>query len=126
MTKPEKADYAVGYGRPPEHTRFRKGRSGNPKGRPRHARNLHTELLEELSEEIQVKEGGRTVRVTKLRALLKAAIGKAASGDMRALALILDKAALLGAADPEASETDEAPEDAAILEAFRRRGGGGE
>jgi Family of unknown function (DUF5681) len=126
MAKPEKADYAVGYGRPPEHTRFRKGQSGNPKGRPRHARNLHTELLEELSEEIQVKEGGRTVRVTKLRALLKAAIGKAAAGDMRALALILDKAALLGSADPEASETNEAPEDTAILEAFRRRGGGGE
>jgi hypothetical protein len=122
----KKADYTVGYGRPPEHTRFRKGQSGNPKGRPRQARNLHTELLEELSEEIQVKEGGRTVRVTKLRALLKAAIGKAAAGDMRALALILDKAALLAPADPEASETDEAPEDAAILEAFRRRGGGGE
>jgi hypothetical protein len=31
---PEKR-YQVGYGRPPKHTRFTKGKSGNPKGRPK-------------------------------------------------------------------------------------------
>ena len=129
MAKEEKKRaYEVGYGRPPEHTRFQKGRSGNPNGRPRRARNLKTELMEELAEEVQVKEGGRTIRVTKLRALLKAAVAKAAAGDTRALALLLDKAAQLMAAEAGATGGDEAPEDAAILEAFVRRriaGGGG-
>jgi Family of unknown function (DUF5681) len=31
------SDYQVGYGKPPQHTRFKKGESGNPAGRPRHA-----------------------------------------------------------------------------------------
>src|SRR5439155_2145375 len=34
--KPADADYEVGYGRPPKPSRFQKGRSGNPRGRPRH------------------------------------------------------------------------------------------
>ncbi len=51
-------DYDVGYGKPPQHTRFRKGQSGNPTGRPKGARNLKTELLEELQEQILVREGG--------------------------------------------------------------------
>jgi hypothetical protein len=47
----------VGYRRPPEHTRWRKGRSGNPTGRPKRATSFADDLIAELSEIIQVTEG---------------------------------------------------------------------
>ena len=34
--------YAVGWGKPPRHTRFKKGQSGNPKGRPPGSKNMNT------------------------------------------------------------------------------------
>ncbi len=57
MKKPKKpaangsgSDYEVGYGKPPRHTRFQPGRSGNPRGRPKDTKNLKTDLIEELAE----------------------------------------------------------------------------
>ena len=58
---PEAArDYEVGYGKPPRHTRFKKGQSGNPRGRPSGSKNLKTLLNEALNERVVVtEEGGR-------------------------------------------------------------------
>ena len=56
----------VGYGRPPVHTRFKPGQSGNPKGRRKGQRNLHTVLTEALNQRITIREGDRTRSVTKL------------------------------------------------------------
>ena len=39
MSRDKKGDYTVGYGKPPTATRFKKGQSGNPKGRPKGSRN---------------------------------------------------------------------------------------
>jgi hypothetical protein len=69
-------DYEVGYGKPPERTRFKKGKSGNPKGRSKGAKNLKTDLIEELQENITVREGDRTVRISKQRAIVKTLVAK--------------------------------------------------
>jgi hypothetical protein len=73
-----------GYRKPPVHSRFVKGRSGNPKGRPKGSRNFRTDLLAELEERIPVREGERVRPMTKQQALIKTMINKALKGDVRA------------------------------------------
>ena len=82
--------YKVGYRRPPVHTRWQKGQSGNPSGgRVRGSRNFKTELEEELNELVQISEGGTGRVVSKQRGILKRAVEKAMKGDMRAADLVI-------------------------------------
>lgn len=79
----------TGYGKPPRHTRFQKGHSGNPKGRPRGAKNSATILTEALHEPVIISENGRRKKVTKQQAIIKQIVNKAASGDHRSIQLLL-------------------------------------
>ena len=72
-------------GKPPQHSRFRKGLSGNPKGRPKVRRNLATVLERTLQEKVVIKENGVRRTVTKLEAAVKQLVNKAASGDLVAI-----------------------------------------
>jgi DNA polymerase I-like protein with 3'-5' exonuclease and polymerase domains len=105
--------YAVGYGKPPVHSRFQKGKSGNPAGRKKGARSLNQEVMAALNEKVAVNQNGRRRTMTKLQAALKQAFNKAAQGDPKATKLMLDLArqsdqdealkAVLDAADKPAS-----------------------
>lgn len=75
----------VGYGSPPKATRFKKGVSGNPRGRPKGSLNVATVLTKTLREKVAIHENGRRKMVTKLEAALKQLVNKAAAGDLRAL-----------------------------------------
>ena len=110
-------DYEIGYGRPPMNTRFKNGQSGNPKGRPRGTKNFATDLQEELSETIPVREGNRRVRVTKQRAMIKRVIQKALEGDIRSIEVLVKHSSQTPAMDELDHIADDlSPEDRAILE----------
>src|SRR5947209_1177345 len=83
----------VGYGRPPQHTRFKKGQSGNPSGRPRSEPepiSATTLLADELQSTIFVTENGRTVKITKVGLLIKQALNNAITKDAdRVLRLLM-------------------------------------
>jgi hypothetical protein len=85
MPAKDRTKYPVGFGKPPRTTRFKKGRSGNPKGRPRGSRTSLTLLEQALSEPVVVTENGQRKKITKGEALMKQVVNKAASGDARAI-----------------------------------------
>lgn len=99
-----KKDYEVGYGKPPKHTRFRKGQSGNPRGRPKGARGLTASLRRELETKIPIREGGREMRLTKAEAMAKRLTNDALTGDMKALLALLKLDQQLYGADADQLE----------------------
>ena len=119
MSEPEEK---VGYRKPPTKTRFKAGQSGNPNGRPKGSVNLKTDLRSELSEKIRIREGERSLKVSKQRAMLKALVAKALKGDARAANVVLTLVDRLF--EPEAV-AEEVPaltaDDQAILERFLAR-----
>ena len=119
MTENEKAD-TVGYKRPPREHQFRPGQSGNPSGRPKGARNFKSELREELSELVTVRDGDREIEVSKQRALIKSLVAAAIEGNQRAAASVLAMCVRM-LADAEDDEAIERAEDADIVEAFTKR-----
>jgi hypothetical protein len=80
---------SVGYGNPPRYTRFKKGKSGNPKGRVKNSNNLATVVMATVREVVTVNESGRRKTITKLEAMSKQLVNKAASGDPRATQLLM-------------------------------------
>jgi hypothetical protein len=89
MPNDDERDYRVGYGKPPDASKFRTGRSGNPKGRPMGAKNASTLLNQALDEKVIIKEGGRQKTITKREAAFKQLANKAAAGDQRAIQLLM-------------------------------------
>lgn len=117
-------DYEVGYRKPPKASRWRKGRSGNPRGRQKGVPNLKTELIEELGEMIAIKEQGQPRKITKQRGLIKALIAKGVQGDTRASNILINLVfRLLRPELIEDAPTELAEDDQAILDTFvvRRR-----
>lgn len=110
-------DYEVGYGRPPRHSRFKPGESGNPKGRPKEARNLATELELELKSGVTVREDGASRRVSKRKAVIKALVLKAMRGDTRAIAQVSDMTERADAAT-SSSSGDLTGDEVAILRRY--------
>jgi Family of unknown function (DUF5681) len=80
---PAGAQYEVGYCRPPLASRFRPGRSGNPRGRAKGARNLRTVVSAVARELVEIRENDRPRRITKLEAAVKQLANRAAKGEER-------------------------------------------
>ena len=114
MPPDRERDYEVGYRKPPGHTRFTKGRSGNPRGRSPGAKNLKTLLSDALNERVIVTENGGRRKITKREAIVTQLVNKSASADLKAtqivLAMLRDVESLTdGSAEPAAfTEADDA------------------
>jgi hypothetical protein len=117
---PANASESVGYGKPPTATQFRPGRSGNPKGRPKGARNIDTLMAEELAAPVKIREQGVEQTVSKAHAIVKKILASAMNGSMQASAAVLAWHAQKAARSPDDDE-DLAAEDLEILEALRNR-----
>jgi hypothetical protein len=123
MPPEDQRDYEVGYGKPPRHTRFKKGQSGNPRGRPKGSKNLPTLLSEALNEPVVVAENGRRRKITMRQAIIKQLVKRSATADLRAMKILLDMVRDLErqaeSASPETAEFSEADEK--VLEQLRSR-----
>jgi hypothetical protein len=86
----KKRKMARGTANPPKHTQFRKGTSGNPKGRPKGSKNLSTYLMEAARDQVTDTVGGRTRTISKLQATTMQLATKAAGGDHAAIGRFLD------------------------------------
>jgi len=114
----------VGPGRPPEHSRFKPGVSGNPKGRPPKKRDLKKLIEEELDQLVSITEGGKRIRLTKREIIVKKLVNDAARGEAKAISTLVK---LVGTTSEEADPYSSV--DAAQIAAFIARHlpqGGGE
>ncbi|MCC5989240.1 MAG: hypothetical protein JJT95_16325 [Pararhodobacter sp.] len=84
-TKMQDADYEVGYGKPPKARQFKKGLSGNPRGRPPKSKNMNTLLDEELDRLITLRDGNGVRQISTREAIVKQMIQGALKGDLRQL-----------------------------------------
>jgi hypothetical protein len=117
-----KDKYIVGYKNPPQHTQFKPGQSGNPKGRPKDTKNLRTDLGEELAEKITVTEGGQQLVISKQRAMLKSLMAKSIKGETAAARALINLIVGLEMADSQDKQAEPfGDDDLEILAAFKQQ-----
>lgn len=113
----------TGYKRPPKKHQFKPGRSGNPKGRPKSAVGLRKILKRELSAKVAIREGGKTLSLSKLQAVVKRLVEKAMNGDQRAIEHLVNlNISIFGLGNDGPSESSAlTPGEEAFLDAMMRR-----
>ena len=123
MLSDDKPDYEVGYGKPPPHTRFVQGQSGNPRGRPRGAKNIKALLPKALNERVVVTDQGGRRKISKLEVIITQLVNRSAKGDLKATQMLLamqrDIEGQTETADAETSAFSEA--DAQIIQRIGAR-----
>ena len=114
----EDSEHPVGYCNPPEHSRFKKGKSGNPRGRPKKPEDIYTVLNRALNRKVTVQ--GVERKIPMREALIRKLRDLALSGDRRALGLqrrILEEA---GASRADRDDLEEFRY--SVLRAFEKMG----
>jgi hypothetical protein len=107
MEKKGRGDaYEVGFGKPPKRTQFKKGHSGNPKGRPRTQPDLYSELTKVLREKVTITVDGQQEKVTVQQALLRRLRDQALRGEFWAQRLALKVVAALPESGTESGHVD--------------------
>jgi hypothetical protein len=106
-----KNEYKVGYGRPPVHTRFPPGHSGNAEGSRKKPQDMNARLKKAAEEKVEVQEGGRKRKVKKIDLAMTQMMNKAAQGQPTFVKMALKEFQSAEASEPstipqELSESD--------------------
>lgn len=120
MSVDDDDEYKVGYGKPPKHTRFKTGQSGNPKGRPKGTNNFKTDLLTTLKSSVKVTRDGKPRKVSTQEAALLRLREQALGGNTRALDRLLGLAQIHNNEEAGAASAS-SDGDVELLELFRSR-----
>ena len=127
MLPDDERDYEVGYGRPPRHTRFVKGQSGNPRGRPPGAKNMKTLLTKALNERVVVTDDSGRRMLTKREAIVTQLVNRSAKADFKAIQILLGMLRDVESdADPHSSDPTFTEADQQIIARIKARLGGAE
>jgi hypothetical protein len=118
MSEPD-PPYAVGRGKPPKHGQIRPGERRNPHGRPRGSKNLSSILLKVAAERVPYTEGNKRGTITKLEAAVKHIFMQALTGDLKALAMVLDLMERAGRVADPAAPVDASARKAADMEILK-------
>lgn len=86
----KKKGYEVGYRKPPKHTQFKKGQSGNPSGKPKKILSEDEIVLRELNARVPITEGGKQKRMAKMEIVLKRQVNLAMQGDPKAVRFVME------------------------------------
>jgi hypothetical protein len=112
----DRGEYDVGYGKPPKASRFKPGKSGNPKGRRKGSKNIKTFLREELDRKQWVNVGGKRRHLTMRQILVLQQLQKAQKGDPKAFrAIMQEDEALADETASQAERCDMTPDEHEIL-----------
>lgn len=115
-------NYEVGFKKPPKATRFTKGQSGNPNGRPKGSKNLASIVINEAKQLITVTQDGKTRQVMKIEAAMTQLLNKAAKGDFASLRLLTQ---VMPSMESQVAKNDRAPlsdeQDRQVLDELLKR-----
>lgn len=85
----DRSDKNIGYGNPPKATRFVKGQSGNPKGRPKGSKNTLKLIEEILEQKISITQNGKSLKISKRIAMLTQFINSGVTGNLKSISAII-------------------------------------
>jgi hypothetical protein len=86
----KREEYPIGYKKPPRHSQFQPGQSGNRNGRPKQAPTFAEVVTKNLRKKAKVKMGNEVLTLSMLEAMALKQISLAVAGNHRSTAIVLD------------------------------------
>ena len=118
--------YLIGYARPPKHTQFRPGQSGNPSGGRKKRESLQEIVVKVLIEKVELQIGKRTEKIPGVTGLIRTAMSRALQGDYKFLMAVIAIIRLSGLSDAGAdaltSEVDGRADEVILADFLKRHG----